>query len=110
MKLHVTRDTQQMIEVDILRLKNHVRITSSYLKGLFPIQHRDVSELRTKQTIASRVDLESGLSFLREALVRSNDVKELRVTFPVPFIPLVPRVASAMLVFVTILNEENFQF
>ena len=112
MKLHVTRDTQQMIEVDILRLKNHVRITrlSSYLKGLFPIQHRDVSELRTKQTIASRVDLESGLSFLREALVHSNDVKELRVTFPARFTLLVSRVASAILIFVTILNKEKFHF
>ena len=55
--------------------------------------------IRTKQTIISRADLESGLGFLREALVRSNDVKELRVTFPVPFAPLVSRVASAMLVF-----------
>ena len=110
MKLHVTRDTQQMIEVDILRLKNRVRITSSYLKGLFPIQHRDVSELRTKQTIASRADLESGLGFLREALVRSNDVKELRVTFPVRVTPLVSRVASAILIFVTIPNEEKFHF
>ena len=55
--------------------------------------------IRTKQTIISRADLESGLGFLREALVRSNDVKELRVTSPVPFTPLVSRVASAMLVF-----------
>ena len=55
--------------------------------------------IRTKQTIISRADLESGLGFLREALVRSNDVKELRVTFPVPSAPLVSRVASAMLVF-----------
>ena len=64
---------------------------------------------RTKQTIIPRVDLESGLSFLREALVRSNDVKELRVTSPVPFTPLVSRVASAILIFVAILNEEKFQ-
>ena len=64
---------------------------------------------RTNQTTASRVDLETELGFLREALVRSNDVKELRVTFPVPFTPLVYRVASAMLVFVAILNEEKFQ-
>ena len=64
--------------------------------------------IRTKQTIISRADLESGLGFLREALVRSNDVKELRVTFPVPFTPLVSRVASAMLVFTTIPNEEKF--
>ena len=55
--------------------------------------------VRTKQTIISRADLESGLGFLREALVRSNDVKELRVAFPVSFTPLVSRVASAMLVF-----------
>ena len=66
--------------------------------------------VRTKQTITSRADLESELSFLREALVRSNDVKELRVTFPVPFTPLVSRVASTMFVFVTIVNEEKFQF
>ena len=55
--------------------------------------------VRTNQTIISRADLESGLGFLREVLVRSNDVKELRVTFPVPFTPLVSKVASAMLVF-----------
>ena len=55
--------------------------------------------VRTKQTITSRADLESGLSSLREALVRSNDAKELWVTFPVRFTPLVSRVASAMLVF-----------
>ena len=60
-------------------------------------------------TEPNRADLESELSFLREALVRSNDVKELWVTFPVPFTPLVYRVASAMLIFVAILNEEKFQ-
>ena len=62
------------------------------------------------QTITSHADLETELSFLREALVRSNDVKELRVAFPVPFTPLVSRVASAILIFVTIPNEEKFHF
>ena len=47
----------------------------------------------------SRADLETELSFLREVLVRSNDAKELRVTFPVRFTPLVSKVASAMLIF-----------
>ena len=50
--------------------------------------------VRTNQTITSRADLESGLGFLREALVRSNDVKELWVNFSVPFAPLISRVAS----------------
>ena len=40
MKLHVTRDTISDVLmddlVDILRLKNHVRTPSSYLKGSFP--------------------------------------------------------------------------
>jgi len=54
--------------------------------------------VRTNQTITSRVDLETGVSILREVLVRSNDVKELWVTFSVSFTPLVSRVASAMLV------------
>ena len=54
---------------------------------------------QTNQSIASRADLETGLGFLREALVRSNDVKELWVAFPMSFAPLVSKVASAMLLF-----------
>ena len=60
--------------------------------------------VRTKQTITSRADLESGLSSLREALVRSNDAKELRVTFPVRFTPLVSRAASNILI-ISILTQ-----
>jgi len=75
------------------------------VNGLFPNLVM-CPNVRTNQTIASRADLETELSSLREALVRSNDVKELRVSFSVSFAPLVSRVASAMLVFVTILNEE----
>ena len=93
-----------------IRLPHTPRFNRKFLFTLkFDIFGVIYSYLISKRPITSRTDLETGLSFLREALVRSNDAKELRVALSVSLTPLVSRVASAILFFHDIPEWRNFQ-